>query len=56
MRFLFYLAMNCIPESVLSEGLNYEAFLVGRRKLMASKVETYFHSLSLQTLLAAHAK
>lgn len=39
------LAMNCIPESVLSGGLNYEAFLVERRKLMASKVKSYFHSL-----------
>ncbi len=37
--------MNCIPESVLSGGLNYEAFLVGRRKLMAFKVKTYFDSL-----------
>ena len=37
--------MNCIPESVLSGGLNYEAFLVERRKLMASKVKSYFHSL-----------
>lgn len=39
-------AMNCIPESMLGENMpDYEAFLEGRRKLMAAKIQTYFKTL-----------
>ncbi|MBN8247042.1 MAG: DUF262 domain-containing protein [Verrucomicrobia bacterium] len=39
------LAMNCLPESMIAGGLDYEGFLVERRRLMAAKVKRYFHSL-----------
>lgn len=43
---LINLRMNCIPESMLDgEVKGYEAFLEDRRKLMASKIKTWFKSL-----------
>jgi hypothetical protein len=40
------LAMNCIPEAMLNGGtLDYDTFLEQRRKLMAAKMQTYFHAL-----------
>lgn len=39
------LRMNCIPDAMLTGGLDYDAFLVERRRLMAAKVKGYFHSL-----------
>lgn len=38
-------AMNCLPEALIEGGLDYEGFLVERRKLMAAKVKQYFQSL-----------
>ena len=39
------LAMNCIPEALLDGRLDYDVFLVERRKLMAAKVKRYFQAL-----------
>jgi hypothetical protein len=39
------LTMNCIPDAMLTGGLDYDLFLVERRRLMAAKVKGYFHSL-----------
>ena len=40
------LSENCIPQSMLfDDALDYDAFLETRRKLMAAKLKTYFHSL-----------
>jgi hypothetical protein len=40
------LAMNCIPESILSAEVgDYEQFLKDRRRLMAKKIEAYYNSL-----------
>ena len=40
------LAMSCIPETVLDgHAANYDDFLDCRRKLMASRIKTYFQTL-----------
>lgn len=40
------LKSNCIPESVFNYTIeNYDQFLLERRKLMASKMKAYYHSL-----------
>ena len=40
------LAMSCLPESLLSDGVpDYGEFLDTRRKLMAQKIKTYFEGL-----------
>ena len=40
------LRTNCIPERLLDgEIMEYEAFLVERRKLMALKMKTWFETL-----------
>lgn len=40
------LRQNCIPESIFHMTIDdYPAFLEERRKLMAKKIETYYHSL-----------
>jgi hypothetical protein len=40
------LKANCIPESILNGGSSdYDGFLEERRKLMATKIKTYFNSL-----------
>lgn len=40
------LRMNCVPEGIQNMGIDdYQDFLVLRRKLMASKIRDYYHSL-----------
>ena len=40
------LKANCIPENIISMDVdNYEDFLLERRKLMAKKIQTYYHAL-----------
>lgn len=40
------LKMNCVPEEIQNMGIDdYQDFLVLRRKLMASKIKEYYHSL-----------
>lgn len=40
------LRMNCVPEDIQNMGIDdYQDFLVLRRKLMASKIRDYYHSL-----------
>lgn len=40
------LRMNCVPEEIQNMGIDdYQDFLVLRRKLMASKIKDYYHSL-----------
>ena len=40
------LRINCIPENVVSmDIMNYEDFLLERRKLMAKKIKDYYYSL-----------
>lgn len=40
------LRMNCVPEEIQNMGIDdYQDFLVLRRKLMASKIRDYYHSL-----------
>jgi uncharacterized protein with ParB-like and HNH nuclease domain len=40
------LRMNCVPEDIQKMGIDdYQDFLVLRRKLMASKIKDYYHSL-----------
>lgn len=40
------LRMNCVPEDIQNMGIDdYQDFLVLRRKLMASKIKDYYHSL-----------
>jgi len=40
------LKMNCVPEEIQNMGIDdYQDFLVLRRKLMASKIKDYYHSL-----------
>lgn len=40
------LKMNAIPEEIMQMSIdNYNEFLVARRKLMATKIKNYYHSL-----------
>ena len=40
------LKMNAIPEEIMSMSIdNYNEFLIARRKLMATKMKDYYHSL-----------
>jgi len=40
------LKMNAIPEEIMSMSIdNYNEFLTARRKLMATKMKDYYHSL-----------
>ena len=40
------LRANCIPENIVSmDVMNYEDFLLERRKLMAKKIKDYYYSL-----------
>jgi hypothetical protein len=39
------LIMHCVPESILTGEIDYNDFLVERRKLMAQKIKEYFSTL-----------
>ncbi len=39
------LRMNCIPEAMLDQSVDYDAFLDLRRKLMAARMQAYFQML-----------